>query len=1043
MSLPGRHILDTQTAQLPRPAFTIMPPDAPSSVTPRDLFLARDLSEKAAQGYLADRGFRDPVAADTHLQQLADDLPTRLALGELADLLVSSLAEAPDPDAALVGLCRYVATRVPKSSMIRYLHDDPRALQVLTMLLGASPFLSEVLIRNPEYFHWLQNELDASAPDLVDYREELDRILGHDSHFTRRLDALKRFKRREMLRIAGRDLLNKDTLQSSTRQLSDLADIVTDGAIAIVRDQMVNDRNEDLPDSFVVIGMGKLGGRELNYSSDVDLIYIYEAPDDAPASTHERFQRFGRKLTSILSEYTDEGYLYRVDLRLRPMGKRGNVVYSLQQSAQYYETMAETFERFAMIKARPIAGDLDLGRRFLAMTRPFVYRKYLDHAAIEELARYKARSDRQHAKGDTGDRNVKVGRGGIREIELFTQVFQLIYGGTHTELQDPNTLSALQTVNALGFIDDVTLRDLRDAYGFLRRLEHRLQVVQEGQTHTLSDEAVELVVTARRLGFDTETELLSTLEMHRDKVHAVYSNLLERRSEDAEFQGRQLFRLLSGELSDAEATEHVVSLGFPDPDAALGAIRGLDDVTSITHSKTATRNLLANLLATVLSEISECGAPTRVLNRLEQVVARTGGASSLYRSLLENDQLRGRLLLALDAGDLFAQRLGRYPELLDFLVTASLDLDDFRQAVAEGLAQLQGPDLAASADPFRRFKAIEEFKAILEWLVNRSLPTLNQKLSLVADAALQWSGEHAENETLLDGDGSGGGAWGIYALGKLGGRELTVHSDLDLVFLYDGDTNDSRAFERHQAFVRAIHAFLEAPTAAGYAYRLDTRLRPEGKKGALAVPVRSFSRYLETRAEVWERMAWTRGRFVAGSRVVETEVAQTVERFVYGSWKSDIPSYARHIRSRMEHELAKEQAEDRLDLKVGMGGLADIDFLLQLVQMREGATRSEFRVAGTRQLLSDLPRNDVVDEDDAARLRVCYEFLRTLETVLRIQSDSSRGWMSTDPAELELVASTTGIEPATGEALLAQYREVTREVRDIFEKGMQRLEKRS
>ena len=561
------------------------------------------------------------------------------------------------------------------------------------------------------------------------------------------------------------------------------------------------------------------------------------------------------------------------------MGKRGNVVYSLQQSAQYYETMGETFERFAMIKARPIAGDLELGRRFLEIVRPFVYRKYLDHAAIEELSRYKARSDRQHAKGETGDRNVKVGRGGIREVELFTQVFQLIYGGTQPELQDPNTISALQTVNRLGYVDDATLRELRHAYEFLRKLEHRLQVVQEGQTHTLSDEAVELVVTARRLGFETETELLSTLAMHRDKVHGVYSNLLERRSEDAEFQGRQLFRLLSGELSDDEAMAHVRSLGFPDPDAALGAIRGLDDVASISHSKTATRNLLANLFAAVLGEIAECSEPAQVLNRLEQVVTRTGGASSLYRSLLENDQLRVRLLTALDAGDLFAQRLGRYPELLDFLATASLDLNSFRGAISEGLAQLKGQGFAALADPFRRFKAIEEFKAIVEWLGNRSLPTLNQKLSLIADATLDWAGDRAEIETLLADDGSGGGAWGIYALGKLGGRELTVHSDLDLVFLYDGHPSDSPAFERHQAFVRAIHTFLEEPTAAGFAYRLDTRLRPEGKKGALAVPTSAFSRYLETRAEIWERMAWTRGRFVAGSRAVETDVSKAVERF--------------------------------------------------------------------------------------------------------------------------------------------------------------------
>ena len=1011
----------------------------PSPPTARDLFLARHLSEADAQQYLRARGFRDPPSADTHLQQLADDLPTRLALGDLAERLLDCLTEAPDPDAALVGFCRYVATRAPKSSLVAYFHDDPRALQVITRLLGASPFLSEVLIRNPEHFHWLQNALEAAPPDRVDYRAELDRILAHDQVSGRRLDALKRFKRREMLRIAARDLLGKDGLQSSTEQLSNLADLVTDGAIAIVREQLSIDQGRDLPGSFTAIGMGKLGGRELNYSSDVDLIYIYDTQEDSDSTAHEYYQKFGRKLTAALSEHTDEGYLYRVDLRLRPMGKRGNIVYSLAQSAQYYETMGETFERFAMIKARPIAGNIDLGERFIRLVRPFVYRKYLDHAAIEELARYKARSDREHVSQETIERNVKTGRGGIREVELFAQVFQLLYGGTHTELQDANTVSALETVNRLGFIDAATRTTLRDAYEFLRMLEHRLQIVQEGQTHTLSDEAAELRITARRAGYEEETELLSTLRSHRDKVHAIYADLFERRSEDAEFQGRQLFRLLSGELSDDEATEHLGVLGLPDPAATLSAIRALDDVTSLTHSKTSTRNLLANLLAAVLEEITDVRQARQVLNRLEQVVSRSGASATLYRSLLENEQLRARLLLALGAGDLFAQRLGRYPELLDVLVSAPLDLETYRGVIDAGLAQIDGQDLDTSADPIRRFKIIEEFKAIVEWLVSRSLPTLNQKLSLLADATLGWVTGRAERETLVSESGTGGDQWVVYALGKLGGRELAVHSDLDLVFLYDGDPSDSALFERQQTFVRTIHEFVERPTAAGYAYRLDTRLRPEGKKGALSIPLASFSRYLETRAEIWERMAWTRCRYVAGSRVLDAKARRAIGDFVYGPWTDDIPGYARHVRDRMERELGQEATGNRLNLKVGRGGLADIDFLLQLLQMREGRTNEDFRVAGTRALLTHLPPNSYVSPESAERLRVCNGFLRTLETVLRIESDTARGWMQTDPAALESIAARVGVEPATGEKVLQHYDDVTSEVRQIFEAFMKRI----
>ena len=1017
-----------------------MTTDPPLPVTPRDLFLARELSDSHARAYLAERGFREPVAADEHLQQLADDLPTRLALGELAEVLLDTLIDAADPDAALVGFCRYVTTRIPKSSFLGYLHDDPRSLQILTRLLGASPFLSELLIRNPEYLHWLQRQLDRPPPDLVDYHAELETLLTHDSDAARHLDALKRLKRREMLRIAGRDLMGKDTLRSTTEQLSNLADIVTEGAIRIVRAQMDHGDARSPQGSFVVIGMGKLGGRELNYSSDIDLIYVYEADETDDPRAHERFQELGRRLTAALGEHTDEGYFYRVDLRLRPMGKRGNVVYSLQQCAQYYESWGETFERFALIKARPIAGDVELGQRFLEMIRPFVYRKYLDHAAIEELAGYKVRADRGHAQHDATDRNVKLGRGGIREIELFTQVFQLIYGGRHTELQDANTLSAVEKVHQRGLVDETVTTALTQAYEFLRTVEHRLQVVQGGHTHTLSNEAQELEVTARRMSFETAAELTTALDAHRDRVHAIYTNLLERRSEDAEFQGRQMFRLLSGELPDQDAVEHLRTHGLPDAEAALQAVRALDAAPSLAHSKTSGRNLLANLLATMLGEVAQCAFPGHVLNRFEQVVVRSGTTASLYTSLLENDALRRRLLKALDTGALFAERLSRYPELLDFLVAPSLDATAFERTLRTGLAQIGGETLDDAADPFRRFKAIEEFKVLIEWLDGGTLHTLNQKLSLTADAGLGWAAARAAEEHLYARDADpAAGSWAVAALGKLGGRELTVHSDLDLVFLYQGDPSDSARFERQQGFVRAIHQFIERPTGEGRAYRLDTRLRPEGKKGAIAIPVIAFRRYLDTRAEIWERMAWTRCRFIAGAPDLVEEAEDAIRTFVYGPWDPNIPTYARHLRTRMERELAREATGRRLDLKVGHGGLADIDFVLQLVQLREGAHRQEFRIAGTRALLETLPETVYLSNDQVDRLKVAYEFLRTLETVIRIESDSSIGWISTDSADLQPLSHHLGLVPPTGDAVLSRYREVTAEIRSIYEESMTRL----
>lgn len=1014
-----------------------MTDDAASDVHPRDVLLAYDLSEAAAAQFLRTRGFRNPEAADRHLQHLAEDLPTRLALGELAESLFEHLGAAPDPDAALVGFCRYMATRTPKSSFLGYLLDDPRSLQVLAMLLGSSPFLSEILIRSPEYFHWLQGELDRSPPDHIAYGRELDRLLSEDSRDTRRRDALNRFQRREILRIAGRDLLGTDTLRSTTEQLSNLADAMASGALRVAMAEL---RTEDpLPGAFTVIGMGKLGGRELNYSSDIDLVYVYEPTEPEDGTAHNRFQKLGRRLTALLGEHTAEGYLYRVDLRLRPMGPRGSLALSLAQCAQYYESMGETFERFALIKARPVAGDAALGQRFVEMVRPFVYRKYLDHAAIEELARYKARADREHARHEATERNVKVGRGGIREIELFTQVFQLIYGADVVDLQDGNTLSALAALERHGFVDEAVRVDMQTAYEFLRKVEHRLQIVQETQTHSLKDSDAELRILARRTGLDTTARLMAELDRHRGRVHDVYASLLDRRGDDTGFQARQFFRVLAGEMSKTDAIDHLRAGGISDADAVFRAIRALDDVPSHAHSPSATRNLLANLLASVLPDLASGVTSATALMRLETIVDRSGAAAALYRSLLESDDLRVRLLIVLDAGDLFAERLARFPELLDSLVVPPLDPDAFGAAVRRAFAELAAPDttLEALRDPFRRIKMIEEFKALAEWLSVGHLDRLTNKLSVIADAAVNTAAREVADERLPD---TGDGAWVVLALGKLGGRELTVHSDLDLVFLYRGDPGDAAQFERQQRFVRALHEFLDARTSFGSAYQLDARLRPEGEKGAITVPLVTFRRYLDERAEIWERMAWTRCRVVAGDAALAEEVGAAVNDFVYATWTSEIPAYARHMRSRVERELSREAESGRHDLKRGLGGLADIDFLVQTLQLREGPARTEFRGAGTRQLLRAWPDTSFVDRADADALCDAHLFLRTLETAVRIEANTSVSSITNNPADLDPVANRLPIEPATGSALLQRYREITGRVRQIYENGMKRLE---
>ena len=467
---------------------------------PRDLFLSRDLTEAEAHGYLAAHGFRDPATADELLQQLADDLPTRLALGELADLLIETLTEAADPDAAVAGFCRYVANRFPKSSFIGYLQDDPRTLQILTALLGASPLLGDILIRNPEHLHWLHRELDCPPPDLDDYQAELNQLLAQDADVDHRLDMLKRFQRRETLRIAGRDLLEKDTLRSTTEQLSNLADVLTDGVLRAVR-TAADDAGGAAHGSFAVIGMGRLGGRELGYNPDIQLACLYD-PADAAAEVHTR--QLAHQLTAGLSETAGAGY--RVEHGLQPPGSRAGGALTLEQGVRYCERAAGTDERLALINMRPIAGDPALARRFLERVRPIVFGARPDPTTLDA-------------------RNVRTGPAGSRDVELFTQRLRLLHGARHPDLQDANTLAALAQLAASGLVTATVAEPLAEAYSFLRRLEHRLQIGGDGQAAVLPADPAEMAIAARRMGFAAAADLEAALARHRSIVQQCCSSL--------------------------------------------------------------------------------------------------------------------------------------------------------------------------------------------------------------------------------------------------------------------------------------------------------------------------------------------------------------------------------------------------------------------------------------------------------------------------------------------------------------------------------------
>ncbi|HUP39331.1 MAG TPA: putative nucleotidyltransferase substrate binding domain-containing protein, partial [Vicinamibacterales bacterium] len=425
-------------------------------MNPSDLFLSPDLTEEQARAYLQSLGFRDAAAVDGHLQRMADDMVVREALGRLAPDLLPAVLESPNPDAAIAAMAHYVAARSGRAMFLDYLREDPRALHVLSYVLGASPQLADILVRTPEYFHWLVTQVERSAPDRQDHEEELVSAFATVDDSVEGLNMLRRWKRRETLRIGTRDLLRHETVQTATAQLSDIAAVVVDFALAIVMQQLLEaESREKPPGTFAVIGTGRVGGRQMGYDDDIDVLYVYDragASDDA-SQTQEFFVRVGRDLTAALRDDTHDGSLYNVRLPEWPQADGWLKACSIAEYVEHFASADNADERLALTRARTIAGDADLGARFLASCQPHVYR---DKPQMRDA---RLRSEK-----------------GAAEIDLLTRRLQLVHGARHASLRYTGTLDALDALAKAGVVPEQVCRELDHAYVFLRTAEHRQQL---------------------------------------------------------------------------------------------------------------------------------------------------------------------------------------------------------------------------------------------------------------------------------------------------------------------------------------------------------------------------------------------------------------------------------------------------------------------------------------------------------------------------------------------------------------------------------------
>ena len=961
--------------------------------------------DKKALALLKRLGFADPRAALANLHALTPDPLDAELLEPLLPKLLHEMSEAPDPDMALNNLER-LASQGERAALFQLLGSHPGAVHLVAKLGGTSQFLADTLRRRPTLLPWLL-EPGTMRQWLADELEaELEQSARVFDRHEARWNVLRRFKYRQLLRIGCRDILGDADLTVTTEELSRMADVCLSAAWrwaeADLRQRYGEPRGEDgTPAGLAVIGMGKLGGDELNYSSDIDLVLVYgddgETTGGAEGSipNGDYFARGARAVIETLESVTEEGYAFRVDLRLRPEGRMGGVILSLEGYRAYLAERAELWERQALIKARFCAGHAGVAARFFDIIRPFVFRPGVESDIVAGIRGMKAQIDASLRAKGVERRHVKLGVGGIREVEFLVQALQLLYSGDDPWLRERNSLRAIFRLTERGYLPQSLGRFLGESLRFLRTVEHRLQIVDEFQIHTLPKEPAALARLARRLG-STESPAAARRAFETEYrrvtrgVHEAFTAFFAP-SSDARAGAREPAQRIPT-YTALKAT------GFADPDRARQNLRLVLEGRPLIPYALPLRRALREIFPVLLEALWQSPDPDEALNQFERFVAAAGPRTAYLELLAARPDLLANLVKLCARGELLTQLLVAQPELLNGLAdpatfAAPRRRADFRRALAPTLARHLG--LPERMDRLRRLKQAEELGVTWRMLLGvTDADRFSREMTALAEAALATGWLIALTETAggfgVPRDPAGRMvAACVIGLGKFGGRELSTGSDLDLFVVYGGagETDGSERVEAHVFYDRAVEALssiLGDVTAAGVVVPVDLRLRPGSKGSGFASSMDAVGQYYREWADPWERQTLTRARLVCGDPRLGRLVRRELHALVYGA---DAPppdlKEMRSLRGRMEKELGKETA-GRLHVKFGRGGLVDVEFLTQAIQMTHGRRHPAIRSPHTVTALSQIGRAGLLPAEEAEALAGHYRFLRRVSADLRL-----------------------------------------------------------
>lgn len=898
------------------------------------------------------------------------------------------------------------------------LSPETLAPLALPAVWACSDFVAQACVREPELLRDLVESGDLGrAYSDAQLRGRVADAVASATDEKALAVALRRLRRREMVRIAWRDLAGWAPLEETMHELSLFAERCIDEGLARLhawqQAEFGTPYGEDgRPQHLVVIGMGKLGAGELNFSSDIDLIFAFPEHGetrDGPRSlsNSEYFTRLGQRLIALLGQSTAEGFVFRVDMRLRPFGESGPLVASFDAMEHYYQTHGRGWERYAMIKARVVGGDHEAGAELMAMLRPFVYRRYLDYSAFESLRELKQRIAAEVARRGR-EHNIKTGPGGIREIEFVGQAFQLIRGGREPALRELRIQRVLARLAEAGYLPPFVVEELDQAYVFLRRLEHRLQELADQQTHSLPGEADDCARIAFAMGHADWDSLTAELDRHRSRVQAHFEQVFEA-PQTEETQGREvdLQGIWLGSIEPERAAKVLHSAGYDEVDEPLRRLALLREGHAYRSLSTQARRRMDRLMPLVLGVVTQFGSPAATLLRLLDLLERVTRRTAYLSLLVENPMALSQLARLCAASPWIAKYLALHPLLLDELLDPrNLYYAPGRGEVVEDLrsrlAELEAEDLEQAMDGLRHFKQSATLRvAAADISGAMPLMVVSDHLTWIAEAVLDevlelaWGHlvqRHGRPRCRADEVCDKGFA--VLAYGKLGGIELSYGSDLDLVFLHGAEnqlleTDGPRPVAVPVFFgrlgQRIIH-ILTARTPAGVLYEVDTRLRPNGNAGLLVTSLKAFGDYQRGSAWTWEHQALVRARVVAGDAAVGREFS--VLRAEVLSQRRDVAALRREVRemrTRMREANSKSEAGE-FDLKQDAGGIADIEFMVQYGVLAWACDHPELLdYTDNIRLLAACAQAGLLAESDAVLLSDAYRAYRARVHQLTLQ----------------------------------------------------------